>query len=172
MAVMEQVYGRLQDAAFPDRIEAARLEDQIRSGITDYLKLYHQNRQVLLALQPASLTSPRIRKFLRDMRARDVQRMVLVFETLNSQGWKIEGNLEVFSLAMLHTVDTVAQEWIMRRGEFKLEELTDTLCSIWFRVILPSRPVEQKLKASISREAAFAGQASLSLGPAGSDSGR
>ncbi len=159
-AVMEEVYGQLLGAGFPARIEAAHLEDQIRSGISNYLEFYRRNRELLLAVQPTSQTSPRIRRFLHDIRARDVERMALEFKELNSQGWKIEGNLEIFSLAMLHTMDTVAQEWILRDSEFKMKELTDTLCGIWLRAIMPSRPVEQRTPASVSREEAFAGQGS------------
>ncbi len=141
-AVMEEVYTQLQDAGFPSQVEAARLEDQIRSGITNYLEAYYKNREVLLALQPASLLSPRIRKFISDMREKEVQWMVQELKNLGSQGWRIEGNLEVFSLAMLYSVDAVAQEWILRRPHLRLAELADTLCDIWFRVILSSRPIQ------------------------------
>jgi AcrR family transcriptional regulator len=143
-AVMEEVYVQLQDAGFPSRVEAAHLEDQIRCGITNYLKAYQKNREILLALQPASLMSPRIRKFLADIREEEVKWMVRELENLSTQGWKIGGNPEVFSLAMLRTVETVAQEWITERRHLKLEELTETLCDIWFRVILPSRPAEDR----------------------------
>jgi AcrR family transcriptional regulator len=139
-AVMEEVYTHLQDAGFPAQVEASKLEDQIRSCITNYLRVYHKNREVLLALQPASLLSPTISKFLDDMQERNVQWMVRELKSLSSQGWRIVGNLEVFSLAMLRAVDTVAQDWITRRPHLGLEELSETLCEIWYRAILPSRP--------------------------------
>jgi len=139
-AVMEEVYTQLQEASFPPQVEAAHLEDLIRSGITNYLKVYYKNREVLVALEPASLLSPRISKFLADMREKEVQWMVQEFRNLNSQGWRIKGSPEVFSLAMLCMVDTVAQDWITRRQHLKLEELAETLCEIWYRAILPSRP--------------------------------
>lgn len=139
-AVMEEVYVQLNEASFPKQVDARHLEDQIRTGIYNYLKVYYKNRGVLLALQPASLMSPRIRKFIGEMRERDVQWMVQELKGLSVQGWKLEGNPEVFSLAMLHTVDSVAQDWITRREHLKLEEVAETLCDIWFRAILPSRP--------------------------------
>ena len=139
-AVMEEVYTQLQEASFPPQVVVAHLEEQIRNGITSYLEVYYKNREVLLALEPASLLSPRITKFLADMREKEVQWMVREIGNLNSQGWRIKGSPEVFSLAMLRTVDTVAQDWITRRQHLKLEELAETLCEIWYRAILPSRP--------------------------------
>jgi AcrR family transcriptional regulator len=144
-AVMEEVYAQLQEAGFPSQVEAAHLEDQIRCGITNYLKAYQKNREVLLALQPASLLSPRIRKFLADTREKEVQWMIRELGNLSSQGWRIGGNLEVLSLAMLHSVETVAQEWITQRRHLKIEELVETLCDIWIRVLLPSRPSESEM---------------------------
>jgi AcrR family transcriptional regulator len=139
-AVMEEVYTQLIEAGFPAQVEASRLEDQIRTGITNYLKVYRKNRQILLALQPASLMSPRIRRFIGEMRERDVQWMIRELNNLSLQGWKFRGNPEVLSLAMLHTVDGVAQDWITRRQHLSLERVAETLCEIWFRIILPSRP--------------------------------
>jgi AcrR family transcriptional regulator len=139
-AVMEEVYWQLNEASFPTQVEASRLEDQIRTGITNYLKTYYRNREVLLALKPASLLSSRIRNFLSDMRERDVQWMVQELQKLAAQGWKIEGNPEVFAVAMLHTVEAVAHDWITRRQHLDLEMVADTLCEIWFRTILPGRP--------------------------------
>ncbi len=139
-AVMEDVHSQLQDAGFPCRIEATHLENQIRSGITNYLKAYYRNREVLLVLQPAGLLSPRMLKLLGEMRERDVQRMVREIKGLCALGWVIEGNPEVLSLALLESVDRVAQEWILRRPRVKVEDLAETLCWIWLRVILPSRP--------------------------------
>ena len=86
--------------------------------------------------------SPRIRKFLAEMRERDVQWMVNQLRNLAQQGWKIRSNPEVFSVAMLQSVDAVAQDWITRRSHLRLEEVADTLCEIWFRTILPSRPAQ------------------------------
>jgi AcrR family transcriptional regulator len=140
-AVMEQVYGQLIDASFPTHVEAAHLEDQIRLGITNYLRIYDENREVLLSLQPASLLSPRIRSFLAAMRDRDVQWMVNELTTLSSHGWDIRGNFEVLSLALLQTVDSVAQEWITHRQHLTLEEVAETVCEIWFRALVSSRPV-------------------------------
>ena len=139
-AVMEEVYIQLNEASFPKQVDAWHLEDQIRTGIYNYLKVYYKNRGVLLALQPASLMSPRIRKFIGEMRERDIQWMVQELKGLSVQGWNLKGNPEVFSLAMLHTVDSVAQDWITRREHLKLEDVAETLCDIWFRAILPSRP--------------------------------
>jgi AcrR family transcriptional regulator len=139
-AVMDDVYTELNQASFPTQVEASHLEDQIRTGITNYLTVYFRNREVLLALQPAALMSPRIRKFLDDMRERDVQWMVQELRKLSQQGWRLGGNLEVFSVAMLHSVDAVAQNWITRRQHLEIHEVADTLCDIWFRTILPSRP--------------------------------
>jgi len=139
-AVMNEVYTELNQASFPAAVEASRLEDQIRTGITNYLKVYYKNREVLLALQPAALLSPRIRRFFAEMRERDVQWMVEQLRKLAEQGWKIRSNPEVFSVAMLQSVDAVAQDWINRRGHLKVEEVAETLCEIWFRTILPSRP--------------------------------
>jgi AcrR family transcriptional regulator len=141
-AVMDQVYTELNQASFPTQVDTSRLEDQIRTGITNYLAVYFKNREVLLQLQPAALMSPRIRKFLAEMRERDVQWMVDQLRNLSLQGWKIRSNPEVFSVAMLQSVDAVAQDWITRRSHLKLEEVADTLCEIWFRTILPSRPAQ------------------------------
>jgi len=141
-AVMDQVYTELNQASFPTQVDTSRLEDQIRTGITNYLRVYFKNREVLLALQPAAQMSPRIRKFLAEMRERDVQWMVDQLRNLSQQGWKIRSNSEVFSVAMLQSVDAVAQDWITRRSHLKLEEVADTLCEIWFRTILPSRPAQ------------------------------
>ena len=139
-AVMEEVFFQLNEASFPARVEASHLEDQIRNGITNYLRTYHKNREVLLALQPASMISPRIRRFLSDMREQDIQWMVAELKKLSQQGWRIQGNPEVFSVAMLHTVEAAAQDWITRRQHLKLEEVAGTLCEIWFKTILPARP--------------------------------
>jgi len=139
-AVMEEVFQQLNAASFPARVEAAHLEDQIRNGITNYLKTYYKNREVLLALQPASLMSTRIRRFLSDMRERDVQWMVAELKKLSQEGWKIKGNPEVFSVAMLHTVEAVAQDWITRRKHLRLEDVAETISEIWFKTILPARP--------------------------------
>jgi AcrR family transcriptional regulator len=139
-AVMDEVYTELNEASFPTQVEASRLEDHIRTGITNYLRIYSRNREVLMALQPASLMSPRIRKYLADMRERDVQWMVHELRKLSDQGWRFCGNLEVFSVAMLQSVDAVAQDWIHRRHKLQIDEVADTLCEIWFRSILPSRP--------------------------------
>jgi AcrR family transcriptional regulator len=139
-AVMDQVYTDLNKASFPSQVEVAHLEDQIRNGITNYLKVFHENREVLLALYPASLMSPRIRKYLADVRERDVLWMVKELEKLALQGWTLRTNPEVFSVAMLQSVEVVAHDWITRRSHIALEEVAGTLCEIWFRTILPSRP--------------------------------
>ncbi len=152
-AVMEEVYGQLVEASFPKQVEAAHLEDQITQGITSYLRVYYRNRDVLLALQPASLMSPRIRKFLARMRERDVAWMVEQFRNLQNQGWWIKGNLEVFSVAMLHTVDAVAHDWITHRRHLALEQVAETLTEIWFRAILPSRPARGRSHRGRSKPA-------------------
>lgn len=139
-AVMEEVYLQLNEVSFPSQVEASHLEDQIRTGITNYFKVYYKNRELLLALQPAALMSTRIRRFISEMRDRNVQWMVREMKNLNMQGWKFQGNQEVLSLALLYTVESVAQEWITLRKHLKLADVTDTLCEIWFRTILPSRP--------------------------------
>src|SRR5436309_2148167 len=139
-AVMEEVFQQLNAASFPARVEASHLEDQIRNGITNYLRTYHKNREVLLALQPASMISPRIRRFLSDMREQDIQWMVAELKKLSQQGWRIHGNPEVFSVAMLDTVEAAARDWITRRQHLKLEEVAGTLCEIWYKTILPARP--------------------------------
>lgn len=139
-AVMEEVYCQLNEAGFPTQVEAARLEDQIRTGITSYLKTYYKNREVLLALKPASLLSARMRGFVTEMRERDVRWMVNEMDKLSSQGWKLEGNPEVFAVAMLHTVEAAAHDWILRRQHLGIEMVASTLCEIWFRTILPGRP--------------------------------
>jgi len=139
-AVMEEVFFQLNEASFPARVEASHLEVQIRDGITNYLRTYYKNREVLLALQPASMISLRIRRFLSDMREQDIQWMVTELKKLGQQGWRIQGNPEVFSLVMLHTVEAAAQDWITRRQHLKLEEVAGTLCEIWFKTILPARP--------------------------------
>jgi hypothetical protein len=36
----------------------------------------------------------------------------------------------------------VAQDWITRRQHLSLELVAQTLCEIWFRIILPSRPLQ------------------------------
>ena len=163
-AVMEEVYAQLTQAGFPDRVEASHLEDQIRTGITNYLRVYWKNRQILLALQPASLMSPRIRRFIGEMRERDVQWMVRELNNLSLQGWKITGNPEVLSLAMLHTVDGVAQDWITRRQHLPLERVAETLCEIWFRTILPSRPTQaSRTRGKLTGK--LAGNSGASYGP-------
>jgi AcrR family transcriptional regulator len=139
-AVMDAVYRDLDRARFPARVEAARLEDHIRAGLTDYLAVYHRNREVLRALQPAALMSPRIRELLAGRRERDVQWMLHELRKLADQGWQIPGSLEVFSVAMLSMVDAVAQDWITRRAHLGAPEVAGTLCAIWFRTILPARP--------------------------------
>ena len=139
-AVMEEVYGQLMDASFPAQVEAAHLEEQIRRGITNYLRTYFENREVLLALQPASLMSPRIRKFLASMRENDIRWMVKELTTLSGQGWDIRGNFEILSLALLQTVDSVAQDWITHRQHLRLDEVAETVCEIWFRALVSSRP--------------------------------
>ncbi len=139
-AVMEDVYIQLQDAGFPSQIEAAHLEDQIRTGISNYLRAYHRNREVFLVLQAAGILSPRMRRLLSEMREKDVQWMVREIKALCAQGWVIEGDPEIFSLALLESVDRVAQEWILRRPQLKVEDLAETLSWIWLRVFLPSRP--------------------------------
>ncbi|HYK89010.1 MAG TPA: TetR/AcrR family transcriptional regulator, partial [Acidobacteriota bacterium] len=138
--VMEEVYGQLQYAGLSSQVESTHLEHQIRRLITNYLETYYKNREILLALQPVGMLSQRIRKFLTEIRERDVEWMIRGFEGLNSQGCMIAGNLEVLSLAMLHSVDTVAQEWITRRPHLQLEELAETLSEIWFRAMSPPRP--------------------------------
>mgnify|MGYP001060999460 CR=1 FL=1 len=139
-AVVEEIYAQLTEAAFPTQVLASQLEDQIRTGITNYLKVYQKNREVLLALRPASQMNPWIRKLLSDLRERDVQWMAGELKKLRDQGWNIQGNLEVFSLALLQMVDTAAQDWISHRQHVRLEEIAGTLCDIWFKAILPSRP--------------------------------
>ncbi|PYV38990.1 MAG: hypothetical protein DMG09_10440 [Acidobacteria bacterium] len=146
-AVMEEVFHQLNDAGFPAQVEVSRLEDQIREGITNYLKAYYRNREVLLALQPASLMSPRMRRFISDMREKDVQWMVDGLTKLSEQGWRIRGNPEVFSVAMLHTAEAAAQDWITRRQHLKLEEVAETLCEIWSCTILASRPGQRPVAA-------------------------
>lgn len=139
-AVMEQVYGQLIEASFPAQVEAAHLEDQIRRGISSYLRIYYENREVLLSLQPASLLSARIRTYLAAMRDRDIRWMVTELTKLSEQGWEIRGNLEVLSLALLQTVDSVAQDWITHRQHLRLDEVAETVCEIWFRALVSSRP--------------------------------
>src|SRR5207249_2599972 len=108
---------------------------------------HRTRREVLLALQPASLMSPRMRRFISDMREKDVQWMVDGLTKLSEQGWRIRGNPEVFSVAMLHTAEAAAQDWITRRQHLKLEEVAETLCEIWFRTVLSSRPGQRPLAA-------------------------
>ena len=55
-------------------------------------------------------------------------------------------------MAMLHTVDSVAQDWITRRQQVKLEKVAETVSEIWIRALLPSRapvstPTESNNKA-------------------------
>ena len=139
-AVMEDVYWQFNEVGFPKQVEAERLDEQIRTGITNYLKIYYTNRELLMALEPASLMSPRIRKFIDDMRERDVQWMVAELKKLADEGWRLQRNPDVFSVAMLHTVENVARDWITRRAHLPVEEVAETLCEIWFRTVLASRP--------------------------------
>ena len=88
-----------------------------------------------------------MRRFLSDMRERDVQWMVAGLTKLSEQGWKIRGNPEIFSVAMLHTAEAAAQDWITRRQHLKLEEVAETLCEIWLRTILSSRPGQRPFAA-------------------------
>ncbi len=88
-----------------------------------------------------------MRRFISDMREKDVQWMVDGLTKLSEQGWRIRGNPEVFSVAMLHTAEAAAQDWITRRQHLKLEEVAETLCEIWSCTILASRPGQRPVAA-------------------------
>lgn len=149
-AIFEEIWCELAEAGLPTQMEVSRLEDQLRTGISNFLRAYYKNREVILALEPAYLSNAEIRKTLAEIREHEVQHMAREFRQLDSQGWKIQGNPEILSLAMLQAMNCVAQDWITRRRHLALEEVTNTLCEIWFRALLPSRPpVHQPQGSSI-----------------------
>jgi AcrR family transcriptional regulator len=139
-ALMEEIFGQLNDGIFPERLETRGLETQISQSISRYLQSCHKNRKVLLALHSASLGSPRICKFRAGLRDRGVKWLVRELDRISSEGEPIHGNLEVFSRAMLLAIEGIAQDWITHRRHLKMKVVAETLCEIWMRMLCNGRP--------------------------------
>ena len=139
-ALMEEIFGQLNDGVFPEHLETGNLETQINQGISKYLQCCHKNRKVLLALHSASLSSPRVRRFRAGLRDRGVKWLVRELDRISSEGEPIHGNLEVFSRAMLQVVESIAQDWITNRRHLKMKVVAETLSEIWMRALCNGRP--------------------------------